>query len=101
MQEVFYKVFFKCDDVFNPKPSHEIDSLVRKLIRQKLPHMVLQNRIPTMKEMLENCIVKSKNFLGLGKDYSGELSEIYCIETHSEPVDWSLHQVEREMFYTE
>ena len=53
----FFKVFFKCDDTFNPTPSTEVSNLLRNLIQLNLPHMVIQNRYASISDATPNSII--------------------------------------------
>lgn len=55
----FYTVYYKCDDTFKPIPSPLallINLIIGKLIKKKLPHMVVQNSHKPSTDVLKTMI---------------------------------------------
>lgn len=104
----FFKVFFKCDDTFNPVPSATVNALVTKLIKLNLPHMMIQNRRASIHDATPNSIVWGGHFLVPGNYFKitsihpveQVIAEAVCIESYEDPIDFNLDFYnEREAFY--
>ena len=100
----FFDVFFKCDDTFEPKPPLHISMLVSKLIKQKLPHFVVQKAFPQI-ALLEKYkyhaivyaavkhddhevfrLMSPSEYLEIIKDGSQKLTLI-CLQRYEEEID--------------
>ena len=103
----FFKVFFKCDDTFNPVPSATVNALVTKLIKLNLPHMMIQNRRASIRDATPNSIVWDGHRLLSGNCFNTgihpvdqEIAEAICIESYEDPIDFTNDFYnEREAFY--
>lgn len=112
----FFDVFFKCDDTFEPKPPLHISMLITKLIKQKLPHFVVQKTFPEtelLKRYKDKAIVYAsvknnehevfrlispEEYLSLRKEGQGKIT-LLCLQRYEEKIDIEAVIVEYLTFY--